>query len=147
LARELIEKSEGALAWYVGFLNSLVIPNAVVFGYLIEAADLLAGVVLILGPPVWLFAWDRIPDWLRATILSLSILAALGGAFLAINLHLANGASHPWLIPGDAFDEGIDLDSVLPAIQIVMATVSIILLRRFRPESADDIQSTQAPQA
>ena len=38
-----------------------------------------------------------------------------------------------------AFDEGIDLDSVLPAIQIVIATVSVILLRRLRRErSADD---------
>ena len=143
LAQELIEKSDGAAAWYVGFLNSAVIPNAVVFGYLIEAAELLAGVVLILGPVVWLFAWDRIPDRLRATILILITLAALGGAFLAINLHLANGASHPWLIPGDAFDEGIDLDSVLPAIQIVIATVSIILLRRLRQERADDIRSTR----
>ena len=67
----------------------------------------------------------------RAVLLSTAA-AAIGGAFLAINLHLANGASHPWLIPGDAFDEGIDLDSVLPAIQIVIATVSIILFRRFR---------------
>ena len=107
LAQELVEKSDGAAAWYVGFLNSAVIPNAVVFGYLIEAAELLAGVVLILGPVVWLFAWDRIPDRLRTTILILITLAALGGAFLAINLHLANGASHPWLIPGEAFDEGI----------------------------------------
>lgn len=33
-------------------------------------------------------------------------------------------------LPGDAFDEGIDLDSLLPAIQVVIATVSIIVLRR-----------------
>jgi hypothetical protein len=50
----------------------------VVFGYLIEAAELLAGVVLVLGPLVWLFAWDRISDRLHATILILTTLAALG---------------------------------------------------------------------
>jgi hypothetical protein len=66
-------------------------------------------------------------------------------AFLAINLHLANGGSHPWLLPGDAFDEGIDLDSVLPALQIVIATVSIILFRRLRRTRAGGTPSTESP--
>ena len=57
-----------------------------------------------------------------------------GLLLVEINLHLANGASHPWLIPGDSFDEGIDLDSVLPAIEIVIAWISIILLRRLGRE-------------
>ena len=142
LAEELLEKSAGTAAWYVSFLNRAVIPNAELFGYLIELSELCAGLVLIVGPIIWLFAWDRVSDRTRSAVLFLTSLAAIGGAFLAINLHLANGASHPWLIPGDAFDEGIDLDSVLPAIQIVIATVSIILLRRLRRESADDIRST-----
>lgn len=71
--------------------------------------------------------------------------AAIGGTFLAINLHFANGASHPWLIPGDAFDEGIDLDSVLPAIQIVIATISIISLTQLRRERTGGTPSTPSP--
>ena len=139
LADELVEKSEGVVAWYGRFLETAVIPNATFFGYAIETSELLAGVALIAGPLVWLCAWDRVSDRVRSAVLFFMAAAAIGGAFLAINLHLADGASHPWLIPGDAFDEGIDLDSVLPAVQIVIATVSIILLRRLRRESADDI--------
>jgi len=74
------------------------------------------------------------PSGLAAAVLFFTVVAAIGGAFLAINFHLANGASHPWLIPGDSFDEGIDLDSVLPAIQIVIAWISIILFRRLGRE-------------
>lgn len=132
LADELREKSEGAREWYVSLMDSLFIPNAELFGYLIETVELLAGVTLIAGPLIWIFAWDRVSDRLRSAVLLSMAAAAIGGTFLAINLHLANGASPPWLFPGDTFDEGIDLDSVLPAIQIVIATISIILFWRLR---------------
>ena len=134
LAEELTAASAGTTAWYGAFLRRLVIPHAPLFGYAIETAELLAGIVLIGGPLLWLFTWDRLSYAARATIQFLIAAAAIGGAFLAINLHLANAAPHPWLIPGDAFDEGIDLDSVLPAIQIVIATVALVLLARLRLE-------------
>lgn len=138
LADELREKSEGTVGWYASFLDSTVMPNARLFGYLIETSELLAGVALIAGPLIWLLAWDRISDRARLAVLFLIAAAAIGGTFLAVNLHLANGAAHPWLIPGDAFDEGIDLDSVLPAMQMVIATVSIVLMLRLRRNGADD---------
>lgn len=139
LAGELVEKSPGAADWYVTFLAKAVIPNAPLFGWLIQVSELLAGILLMVGPVIWIFGWARVPDWLRASILFACAGAAIGGAFLAVNLHLANGASHPWLIPDEGFDEGIDLDSVLPGIQVVIATVNIILLRRLwrsRPATA-----------
>jgi len=37
----------------------------------------------------------------------------------------------------DPNDEGIDLDSVLPAMQVLIATVSIVLFRRLRRSSTD----------
>ncbi len=132
LAAEMIEKIAKTSVWYGRFLKTAVVPNAVVFGYLIEISEILAGVALIGGPLLWLFAWERFSDRLRVTVLVSIAAAATGGAFLAINLHLFNAASHPWLIPESGFDEGIDLDSVLPAIQIVIAVVSIIFLRRLR---------------
>lgn len=142
LADELVEKSQGVAPWYGRFLETFVIPNAELFGYAIEISELLAGVILIAGPLIGLFAWDRVSDRVRSAVLLLTALAAIGGTFLAINLHLANGAAHPWVIPGDAFDEGIDLDSVLPGIQIVIAVVSIILLMRLRRARADALRST-----
>ena len=138
LAAELAEKSEGVAPWYARFLESAIVPFAAPFGYAIEISELLAGIALIVGPLIWLFAWDRVSDRVRAAVLFVVAASAIGGAFLAINLHYANGASHPWLLADDGFDEGIDLDSVLPAIQVVIATVNIILLRRLRREPATD---------
>jgi hypothetical protein len=137
LAAELMKKSAGASEWYGVFLKSAVIPLAHLFGYAIETSELLAGVALIGGPLIWLFAWHRVSDSTRSAVLFSTAAAAIGGAFLAINLHLANGASHPWLIPGGSFDEGIDLDSVLPAILIVIAAVSVSLIRRLHRTGAD----------
>ena len=111
--------------------------NAVAFGYLIEISEILAGVALIVGPFIWLCAWDRVSDRVRAAVLVSTVAAAVGATFLAINLHLANGASHPWFLPESGFDEGIDLDSVLPAIQFVIAAIGIIQLKRLRQNRTD----------
>ena len=130
LAAVLLEKLPQVLPWYASVMKRNLIPNAELFGYIIEIAEILAGVVLIVGPLIWIFAWDRVPYWTRVTVLWLITLAAIGGTFLAINLHLANGSTHPWLIPGDSFDEGIDFDSVLPALQIVIVWMSLLHLKR-----------------
>jgi hypothetical protein len=135
LPDEVLKKLPDTATWYGRFLRSSVIPNATFFGYAIEIAELLAGVVLIVCPLIWIFAWDRVSNRLRRVALFFVAVAAIGGAFLAINLHLFNAGSHPWLIPKSSFDEGVDLDSVLPALQIVIAWISIVLFRRLRPKN------------
>jgi thiosulfate dehydrogenase [quinone] large subunit len=139
LAATLLEKLPRVPGWYGSFLSGAIIPNAPYFGYAIEIAELLAGVVLLGGPVIALFAWERVPHWMRKFVLFFTAVAAIGGAFLAINLHIANAASHPWFFPGDSFDEGVDLDSVLPAIQLVIAWISIVLLRRLGRETPDGV--------
>jgi thiosulfate dehydrogenase (quinone) large subunit len=132
LAGELREKSEGMSGWYKSFLDGTVIPNASAFGYLIEIGELLVGVALIVAALVWLFRWERLPINGRLAVLATTALASLAAIFMAINFHLANAAPHPWLIPQDGFDEGIDLDSLLPAIQLVLIGVSVGLWRELR---------------
>lgn len=144
LAAELLEKSASAPTWYSSLMKSAFIPYAATFGYLIEISEVLAGVVLLAGPFTWLCAWDRVSDRARAVVLFLVAVAAIGATFLAVNFHLANAAAHPWLIPGTGFDEGIDLDSMLPAIQIVIAIVNIILFNRVRRVRAGRTPSLQS---
>jgi hypothetical protein len=139
LAATLLETLPKVPGWYGSFLSDAVIPNAPYFGYAIEIAELLAGVVLLGGPVIALFAWERVPHRMRKLVLFFTAVAAIGGAFLAINLHIANAASHPWFFPGDGFDEGVDLDSVLPAIQLVIAWISVVLLRRLGRETPDGV--------
>ena len=49
-----------------------------------------------------------------------------------VNFHLANGSTHPWFIAADPFDEGVDLDSVMPLIQLAISGVAFVFLRRLR---------------
>jgi hypothetical protein len=51
--------------------------------------------------------------------------AALAGIAMAVNFHLANGSTHPWILPRDWFDESVDLDSLLPLIQAAFIWVSV----------------------
>ncbi|OGO09298.1 MAG: hypothetical protein A2Y61_06365 [Chloroflexi bacterium RBG_13_60_13] len=108
----------------MSFLNDVVIPRGKLFGYLLEISELLVGVALIGGAVVWLLVWKRVSIQLRAVTLALITFSSLAGVFMNINFHLANGSSHPWLIPGSGFDEGVDLDSLMPAIELVLAGVS-----------------------
>lgn len=127
LAAELRDKSRGAAGWYRSFLDGAVIPHGAVWGYAIEVGELTIGIALIVASLVWLFRWDGLSLRGRSAILWSVALASLGGIFMAVNFHLANGAPHPWLIPKDGFDEGVDLDSLLPFIQLVIASVSLRL--------------------
>jgi len=136
LAKELTEKSQDAPGWYRSFLEGSIIPNASAFGYLIEIAELLVGLVLFVAALVWLTRWERLPEPGRVGVLATTVLASLVAVFMAVNFHLANGAPHPWLIPKDGFDEGIDLDSLLPAIQLVLIGVSLAVWRSQRLASS-----------
>ena len=150
LAGELRDKSKGAPGWYRSFLDGSIIPNAYAFGYLIEIGELLVGIALIAAALVWLLGWDRLPSSGHVAVLLATALASLGGIFMAVNFHLANGAPHAWLIPKSGFDEGVDLDSLLPALQLVLIVVSVGLLRslrRSRRRSSDGDRPAAGPRA
>lgn len=129
LADELRDTSQGSPGWYVKILDHVVIPHSEAFGYLTEIGELLVGIVLIGVAVVWLLSWRRMPVWLRATTLALTALSALAGAFMNVNFHLADGsASSPWLLPDDVFSEGVDIDSLMAAVQIMFVAVSGTLI-------------------
>ena len=132
LAKELGDKSTGAAHWYKSFLDGSIIPNATVFGYLIEIGELLVGAALIVAALVWLLRWQQLPQGGRLAVLATIVLASLGSIFMAVNFHLANGAPHPWLIPKSGFDESVDLDSLLPMLQLVLIGVSVAYWRSLR---------------
>lgn len=134
LEEELREGSPGRAGWYESFLEDAVYPNARAFGYLIEASELSVGVVLVATALAWLLVWDRLAPSVRRALLVVAALAALGGVFMNLNFHLANGSAHPWLVPADGFDEGVDLDSIMPAVQLVLVAVNLGALRLQRAD-------------
>ena len=125
LSADLHDRVKDAPGWYRSFIDGSIIPHGITFGYLIEFGEFLVGAVLIGAALLWLLGWERLPDSGRLGILAATIVAALGATFMAVNFHLANGGTHPWLIPKDGFDESVDLDSLLPMVQLVLVGVSV----------------------
>lgn len=134
LADELREKSIESPSWYRNFLEEVVIPNGRVFGELVQAGELLIGALLIGSALLWWLRWPALGVGGRRLLLVTVIVASAGGVLLNVSFHLANGGTHPWLIPREGFDEGVDLDSLMPLIEIVLAAVSARVLWVLRSE-------------
>ena len=140
LAVELRDKSQGTASWYRGFLDGAVIPYASAWGYAIEISELAIGIILIAAALIWIFRWDGISVRQQQYLLLMVAAAALAGVLMNLSFHLANGSPHPWLIPRSGFDEGVDLDSLMPLIQLVLAGGALRLWtlarREQRPQPA-----------
>jgi hypothetical protein len=124
LSADLHERAKQAAPWYRHFLDSVVISHASAFGYAIEFAELLSGVVLIAAAAIYLLRGERIGRHLRLWLAASTAVAASAGLVLAINFVLANRVGLSPVAP-DSFDEGISLDALLVAVQIVLLGVAL----------------------
>lgn len=132
LGDQLTDTSKDLSGFYKSFLDGTVIPNAQLFGYLVMVGELAIGVTLIALAAVWWFRWQSLSITGRSVLLGLIILAGVFAIFMNVNFHLASGANHLWIIAADPNGEGIDLDSVMPLIQLAISGVAFIFLRQVR---------------
>ena len=135
LSADLHERAKLAAPWYRHFLGSVVIPHASGFGYAIELAELLTGVVLIAVAAIYLLRGERIGGRFSLRLAASTGVAALVGLMLAINFVLANRMGFSPVAP-DSFDEGISLDALLVGAQIVLLGVALAQLARLRTSHA-----------
>ncbi len=140
LAADLQDRVQKAPDWYRSLAESVIIPNASLFGYLILIGELFVGITLIATAIVWLLRWERLSLTARRTLVGLIILAAAAALAMNLNYHIANGAANPWQLPEGVFDEGVDLNTVFSLIDatilVVMAGV-MVSLRGGAPPTAD----------
>jgi len=140
LGADLQERVKAAPTWYASFANSVVVPHAHIFGYLIIAGELFIGITMIAAAIVWLVRWDTLSLAARSTLAALIALAAAGALLLNLNFHIANGATNPWQIGASAFDEAVDINMVFTLIDatiLVVMVVILVSLRRSRQQAAD----------
>ena len=130
LAAELGDLAQQSPAWYGHFLQTAIVPHALAFGYLIEFAELLAGIVLVGAACTELAAGARLTGRMTRLLRRLSIAALAAGILLVANFELANGGSFGLRLAADSFDEGVDLDTVLVAAQLALLVAFAPALRR-----------------
>ena len=136
-ATNLPDSSQGAPEWFKGILNVVVAPAPTFWAVVIMLGETLIGVALIGPAGLWAWRLNRLPRVAHMLLVAVTALAAISATVLAITLHVMNGGTHPWILPANAFDEGVDLDSLLPAIQLVLFIVSIRLLSQMRKGAPD----------
>lgn len=116
---------------FAAILRTLVAPNAALFGVLIESAEILAGVGLIVAGLVALLgplAERRLRGPL-ASIYHIGIgllrmllpVAALGTVLLGLSFYLLDGTPSPWFAPNIAYGGALDTG-------LFMALASLIIL-------------------
>jgi thiosulfate dehydrogenase [quinone] large subunit len=111
---------------YVTFLRDVVLPHATLVGVLTELGETAIGVTLATSAVLWL--WRPAS---RLTIYAGAAAAAAlaGAAFLSLNYFLQGGSPLPWIDPANAFNEGVDIDILIP---LLSASLLVSNLRAVR---------------
>jgi hypothetical protein len=118
------------VGFFAAILQGLVAPNAVLFGYLIELGETLAGLGLMAaglvallrplagrylsGTSARLFMFG---DWLLAR---LALIAAIGAGLLGVSYFFLDGLPAPWFIPSIAFGGSIDTGLFLAVASVLL---------------------------
>lgn len=115
---------------FAALLRTLVLPNAALFGLLIELAETLAGVGLIvagivglLGPLAERRLHGPLASAYRAGLHLLRALlpvAALGTALLGLSFYLLDGAPAPWFAPSVAYGGALDTGLFLAVASLII---------------------------
>ena len=135
--------------WYVAFLKQIVLPNSMFFGYMIQWTEIAVGIIL-LSAAVLLLTKPRMagePQHRLAIAYSImAIIAAAVGAFQNINFHFWMGG---WVIPtfdpASAYNEGIDLDGLLPLFFLIIIIANLGLIQELTGKKWFKRSSRPAP--
>src|SRR5438034_3682556 len=130
------------VGFFSAILQALVAPNAVLFGYLIESGETLAGLGLLSAGLVALLL-PLAGRYLRGTSARLFVygsrllerlapLAALGAGLLGVSYFFLDGLPRPWFVPTIAFGGSIDTGLFLAAASVVLVVGQLMPRRQSR---------------
>ncbi len=125
-------------AWYVSFLQNVIEPHSVFWGYAIEWTEVIIGIVFLASALILLWQPARRGEaGHRLTIgfFAVGAMLAVAGAFMAINFHFWSGKG---LIPGVGATpggEGIDLDALIPPFSLLILIANLALIKVLRGET------------
>ena len=117
---------------YASFINHYILPHGTMFGYLIEWAEVICGVILILAAPV-LFVCLNKKAALQKTTAVLSISSLAGILLMSLNFYWMTGATT--VLPGgNAYIPGVSFDFFIVILSLVLIVWNATLLRTKKNE-------------
>lgn len=118
--------------WYIAVLHDVILPHSVLFGYLIEVAETLSGLALLAGALALVGGVRRHgePQYrLAIAQMVAAVFAALTCIFLCVNFHFfMGGGVLPGLDPTHAFGEGVNLDTLMPPMALLVLVFNLYVL-------------------
>ncbi len=130
------------LGFFASLLRELVVPNAVLFGYLIEWGETLAGLGLVtagllalLHPLVERSLAGRSAAMFMAgfrLVERLAPVAAIGAGLLGLSYFFLDGLPRPWFVPSIAFGGSIDMGLFLAAASVVLVVSQFVQQHQMR---------------
>jgi hypothetical protein len=125
-------------AWYVSFLQHVIEPHSVFWGYAIEWTEVTIGVVFLTSALI-LLGHPRMrgeaQHRMAIGFFAAGAILAVVGAFMAVNFHFWMGQG---IIPGVGAapgGEGIDLDALIPPFSLVILIANLALIKALRGET------------
>ncbi len=136
------------VGFFAAILQELVVPNAVLFGYLIEWGETLAGLGLVtagllalLSPLVERSLGGRSAAMFVSgfrLVERLAPIAALGAGLLGLSYFFLDGLPKPWFVPTIAFGGSIDMGLFLAAASVVLVVSQFVQRQQMRRISEKD---------
>ncbi|TMD63404.1 MAG: hypothetical protein E6I91_13080 [Chloroflexi bacterium] len=130
------------LGFFASILRELVVPNAALFGYLIEWGETLAGLGLVTAGLLALLRplVERSTGGKSAAMFvssfrlveRLAPLAAVGAGLLGLSYFLLDGLPKPWFVPSIAFGGSIDMGLFLAAASVVLVVSQFVQRHQMR---------------
>jgi hypothetical protein len=139
--------------FFVAILQGFVVPHAVLFGYLIEWGETLAGLGLVIAGLLMLLrplVERSLGDRNAAMFVSgfrlverLASIAALGAGLLGLSYYFLDGLPRPWFVPTIAFGGSIDMELFLAVASVVLVVSQFMQRHQMRRISEKDTANTQ----
>lgn len=126
----------GQTGWYSNLINQSILPHAPVFGYLIEWAEVIAGIILIVAP---LFLMPRIKDniLVHKTFSILSILALVSIFVMSLNFYLILKWPSPLPGQGNPYTPGVSFDFFIAAMSLVLIWWNVVGMKSISREPTE----------
>jgi|GEM_PF-3625041 hypothetical protein len=132
LAGDIVDNLKDVDAgWFATFLRQEVLPHSIAFGYLVEYAEVMVGLLLLTSAAVFAFTAAGCVRWpgLCAGVVAAGSGAAVGAVCMNACYYLFSGGGWPGVDPAMAYGEGMALDLLLSLLSVILALANALMVR------------------
>ncbi|TMC19523.1 MAG: hypothetical protein E6J34_15135 [Chloroflexi bacterium] len=114
--------------WYDAFIQAFILPNSLIYGYLIEWGEVCTGVAYLIGA-ILLLSWSqqkgRSSLWSARLQLIMTTVLTIITTFMCLNFNFWRGRTLPLFDPKFAYGPIWEANLILPIVSLCLLIVSV----------------------